>query len=322
MQLGSLIASFSPPSRRCRKFPPGASFPRARPAVRGRGAPARSCSGTTGRSSHSRSAACRHSSPQAPSRSLPRRSFSASRRRPWRTGSRRRISSGRPFFAARWWRRFCPGCRSSFFVDELRVLQHRIDRQPFPIFEFAEKAALAPRVARDAPHLLHLQQDRVGVAVDAHLAHLLHIARLLALAPKLPARARPVDRFVRFGGLLQGIAVHPCHGQDFSALCVLRDDGDQAVSVPCNFVEAAHKRTSMPRLCMCSLTCRTVSSPKWNTLAPSTALAPPAMTPSAKCSALPAPPEAMSGTRTASRTACVSPISKPCLVPSRSMLVR
>ena len=56
-------------------------------------------------------------------------------------------------------------------------------------------------------------------------------------------------------------------------------------------------------------------------LAASTASAPPCCTPSAKWSRLPTPPEAITGTDTASATARVKAKSKPDLVPSRSMLV-
>lgn len=46
---------------------------------------------------------------------------------------------------------------------------------------------------------------------------------------------------------------------------------------------------------MDSFTWRTVSSPKWKTLAASTASASPSMMPSAKCSSLPTPPLANDG---------------------------
>ena len=72
---------------------------------------------------------------------------------------------------------------------------------------------------------------------------------------------------------------------------------------------------------MYSLTWDTVNSPKWKTLAASTASASPSMMPSAKCSSLPTPPLAMTGMSTARATARVSAQSKPSLLPSRSMLV-
>src|SRR5258707_224768 len=58
---------------------------------------------------------------------------------------------------------------------------------------------------------------------------------------------------------------------------------------------------------------------KWKIEAASTAVACPSRMPSTRCSNVPPPPEAITGTGTASATARVSGMSKPCLVPSRSM---
>src|SRR6478609_11140978 len=57
------------------------------------------------------------------------------------------------------------------------------------------------------------------------------------------------------------------------------------------------QRTVCPVARRWSLTCPTVSCPKWKTLAARTASAP-ASAAAAKCSTVPAPPEAMSGMRT------------------------
>ena len=54
-------------------------------------------------------------------------------------------------------------------------------------------------------------------------------------------------------------------------------------------------------------------------LAAKTASAPPSVTPSTRCSSAPTPPEAMTGTSTASVIVEVSGRSKPFLVPSRSI---
>ena len=67
-----------------------------------------------------------------------------------------------------------------------------------------------------------------------------------------------------------------------------------------------------------SLTSPMVSSPKWNTLAASTASAP-AATAGGKCSTAPAPPLAITGMSTTARTASISSRSKPALVPSASI---
>ena len=79
--------------------------------------------------------------------------------------------------------------------------------------------------------------------------------------------------------------------------------GDEAVLVPGHFVQpvpgrirrSAHSRTSMPRDCMYCLESRTVKSPKWNTLAASTASACPSSMPSARCSRVPTPPRGDDG---------------------------
>src|SRR5687767_10242169 len=177
-------------------------------------------------------------------------------------------------------------------------------------------------MAGDAGRLLDLEQHRVGVAVQAQLDQLLHVAGFLALAPELLARARPVHRFFSLHGLPQGVAVHPGDGEHSSRRDFLGNNRNQALAIPRDFVEPVlHSRTSMPRERMCSFAWRTVNSPKWKTLAASTASARPSSTPSAKCSTEPTPPEAITGTLTASATARVSARSKPSRVPSRSMLV-
>src|SRR2546423_1381884 len=60
-----------------------------------------------------------------------------------------------------------------------------------------------------------------------------------------------------------------------------------------------YNRTSMPRPARCSLASRRVKVPSWKIEAARTASAPPLVTASARCSSWPAPPLAMTGTRTA-----------------------
>ena len=69
-------------------------------------------------------------------------------------------------------------------------------------------------------------------------------------------------------------------------------------------------------------TSSTVVSRKWKMLAARAASALPAVSASHMCSALPAPPEAITGISRASETARVRGMSKPSFVPSQSMLVR
>src|SRR5260221_3257223 len=177
-------------------------------------------------------------------------------------------------------------------------------------------------MAGDAADLLDLQEHRVRVAVEPQLAHFLHVTGLLALVPQPAARARPVHGLARRRRLFERRAIHPGDSQHPPAGRILRHRGHQPVAVPRHFVEPAHSRTSMPCVFMCAFASRTVNSPKWKMLAASTASALPSSTPCARCSRLPTPPEAITGTLTASDTARVRPTSKPARVPSRSMLVK
>src|SRR5581483_2274437 len=117
------------------------------------------------------------------------------------------------------------------------IAHDRLGLDPAPAFELAEEAALAARVAGDSARLLDLEQHRVLVAVDAYRAHLLHVARFLALAPEPAARARPVVRLAGGDGLRERLAAHPREGQHLARRGVLRDRGHQAVRVPFHGVE-------------------------------------------------------------------------------------
>ncbi len=77
----------------------------------------------------------------------------------------------------------------------------------------------------------------------------------------------------------------------------------------------------MPRADRNSFKASTLCSLKWKIEAARAASARPSAKTSAKCSKVPAPPEAMTGMFTAEETAAVSSQSKPLFVPSRSMEV-
>ena len=79
--------------------------------------------------------------------------------------------------------------------------------------------------------------------------------------------------------------------------------------------------TGTPAAARCAFASPTRNGPKWKIEAASTAVAWPSRMPATRWSSVPTPPEAMTGTRTASATARVSSISKPDLVPSRSIEV-
>ena len=77
----------------------------------------------------------------------------------------------------------------------------------------------------------------------------------------------------------------------------------------------------MPAAARWALASPMLNVPKWKIEAASTALACPSRIPSTRWSSVPTPPEAITGTCTASAMARVSAMSKPYLVPSRSIEV-
>src|SRR5207302_10309753 len=111
------------------------------------------------------------------------------------------------------------------------------DDIPLSVLEALVEAALAAGVARDAAHLLDDQQDAVAVAVEADLAHSLHVPRTLALAPELVARARPVMRAIGLHRPRQRLAIHPGERQHAVRRGVLRNRGHEAVDVPADALE-------------------------------------------------------------------------------------
>src|SRR5690606_16381802 len=98
-------------------------------------------------------------------------------------------------------------CRSS--VDFARVLQDRVDAAPFALLEAAVVAALAAGVASDATKLLDPVAQAVAVTVEQDAVQHLHMARVLALAPQLAARARPVHGAILTDAGFQRLAVDP-----------------------------------------------------------------------------------------------------------------
>src|SRR5690625_3739695 len=67
-----------------------------------------------------------------------------------------------------------------------------------------------------------------------------------------------------------------------------------------------HPCTSIPAAAICAFASAIENSPKWKIEAASTAEALPSITPSARCSSVPTPPDAITGTPAASATARVS----------------
>src|SRR5438105_55210 len=73
-------------------------------------------------------------------------------------------------------------------IDRVRILQHRFDWNPFPVFEPLVKTALPACMTGDAADLFDEQKNRVVVAVHPNFPHALYMARAFAFAPELVAR--------------------------------------------------------------------------------------------------------------------------------------
>src|SRR5947209_1319289 len=144
------------------------------------------------------------------------------------------------------------------------------------------------------------QEHAVEVAVESHLDHLHRVTGRRALLPQ-PALARVEPRPAGLAGLRPRLLVHVREHQHLAAVGVLDHGRDEALREI-----GAHRRTSTPIEASSCLTPPIESSPKWNTDAASAASAPPAVRASYMCRAEPAPPEAITGRRTASLTARVS----------------
>src|SRR5438045_1490032 len=207
------------------------------------------------------------------------------------------------------WRLRPPPERCFSRVHEYTVVVHN-----HASVESVEKARLRACVARRTSRV-YAQQDRVQVAVEADLHDLHRVAPGPALRPQAalsgetpcaPCLPRFVPRFL----------VHVSEHQHPARVRVLRDGGDEPLrKVGC------HCLTSRPRAASSRLTSPIDVSPKWNIDAASAASAPPAVIASYMWRAVPAPPDAITGRRTASLTALVSSTSYPAWVPSLSMEV-
>src|SRR3990172_6318619 len=99
------------------------------------------------------------------------------------------------------------------------------------------ETALTARMTSDATLLLDRQQDCVVVAIESQVFHDLHMARLLAFAPELGARARPVYGTAFLHRRRQRFAIHPGEHQDFTGRRLLRDRRHQSVRVPVHCIK-------------------------------------------------------------------------------------
>src|SRR5207253_5761474 len=174
----------------------------------------------------------------------------------------------------------------------------RGSRLPHLVEEARAGAGVAGRAVR-----AHPQQHGVEVAVQAELEHLHEIARRGPLLPE-PPRSGVKPGPAGLPGPLPRLRVHVREHEHFAGRIVLDHRGHKALrEVRDGRTRLAHCRTSTPLPARSSLPDSIDSSPKWKIDAASAASAPPAVSASYMWVALPAPPEAMTGSRTAAETA-------------------
>src|ERR1044072_7118189 len=144
------------------------------------------------------------------------------------------------------------------------------------------------------------KQHCVEVAIEARLHHAHRVAGGGALLPE-PAVSGVEPGAAGLSRLAPCLLVHVGEHQDLSGLGVLDHRGDES------FREVGvHCLTSRPMPARSRLTPGIESSPKWKIDAANAASAPPAVIASYMWRAVPAPPDAITGRRTAALTAAVS----------------
>src|SRR5206468_72424 len=86
--------------------------------------------------------------------------------------------------------------------------------------------------------LMHLEQERVAIAVRVHAVDVLGVARRLALAPQNLARARPEMALAGPQCRIEGLAIHPGDHQHLAGLRLLDDGGNETVGPPAELFRA------------------------------------------------------------------------------------
>ena len=133
-------------------------------------------------------------------------------------------------------------------VNEGGVLQHRLDAEPLTAVRASlpamEKTTVPAGVAGNAwvmAGLRDAEQYDIVVAIEPDVVHQLHMAGLLAFEPQFVARTTEIHGATKFGGFLQGFAVHPSEHQHVFAALLLGDDRHQALRVPFDLIKPIHR---------------------------------------------------------------------------------
>jgi hypothetical protein len=102
------------------------------------------------------------------------------------------------------------------------------------VLEPAEEAASISLVADSGSESLDAQEERVGIAIDAHLAQFEDVAALLPLPPQLISSTAKKDYFTSPPRFLECLGIHEAEHQYFARGRILDDDRKQTAA----FVES------------------------------------------------------------------------------------
>src|SRR3981081_351102 len=152
---------------------------------------------------------------------------------------------------------------------------------------------------------MDLDEKRVGVAVRNELDEMKDVSARLAFLPELVARAAVEVDLARPQRRVERLAVHVREHEHRACGGVLHDRGDQPALVEADLLRHAAStlgRTLTPRRASSSFSAETAISPEWKIDAASPASARVRRNSSTKCATSPPPPDALTGTPTASAT--------------------
>lgn len=91
-----------------------------------------------------------------------------------------------------------------------------------------------------SPGLLHLDQNRIRIAVNGDIVHHLHVSARFPFHPEFLSRPAPEPRPPGFNCLVERCPVHPGHHENPATSDVLDDRRDQAVACPFQLIKDAN----------------------------------------------------------------------------------
>src|SRR5262249_26054578 len=139
-------------------------------------------------------------------------------------------------------KRSSPGSRvernhpSLLSVDLFGALEPRLGYGHGAVTNRSEETRFIALVA-GRPGLIHLDQERVAVAVKGHIPDHLEVPASFTFDPELLAGTTPEDSLPCFHGLFQRFPVHPAHHEDPPGRVFLDNGWNQSVRIKFKIIE-------------------------------------------------------------------------------------